>query len=941
MLKRRVSAAGKLRHYAAMSCCTVAAVVFVLAFLIPKTNIAQSPCSDGNNLQDSAFETSSDASGPIVNSFWQSTSTAFGTSLCNGTQCGDGGGTAAPRGGDYWVWFGGTDGPESGTVSQVVTIPAGATAILNYYLWIGGVEAPFTDLLRVVVDGTTVQSIVEPGVAEAGYQFRSVNLSAYADGQSHTISFQYDSPSGGGIANFNLDDITLDVVCATPPAPTAQLANISTRLKVGTGDEALIGGFIISGTQSKKIMVRAIGTSLSALGVPGALGDPLLELRDGSGALIASNDNWQTTQVGGIITASQVGEIQNSGLAPASSAESAVIGTLMPGPYTAIVRGTNNTTGVGLVEVYDLDRSVDSKLGNISTRGFVQTGDSVMIGGVIVVGNSPATVVVRAIGPSLAQAGVPNPLPASTLDLYDGNGTALGSSDNWTSGPNSTWIEAVGLAPGENESAIFRSLLPGQYTAIVRGRDNLTGVAVVETYDITALVFGEATQTSSPQGGTINIPPSGSVTFPPGALPSGQTIKVVALNSFSSAAEFAMVAPLYSASSKLPYEVRINTGATRPSSAVQVSFVVPGWYANSLPPGAGLQAFAQYLEDGGEEILDHFDVCPSTFDPATNTVVANVPPEAFTDGRSPSGAFEAIVTIAAMTDGAVARSSNYSPSSARASAPAATDACEGPIGSPLAQLTITSGFNLNPPGRLHKGIDAHVTMGEDVYAVADGRVIASTVQTCKVDSGCSRRLGNQTIRAAKGEAWGWGQYVIIQHTADKRFSIYAHLEKGSTAALQQGMLVQKGVAIGKPDNSGASFGSHLHFEYLKALSKGQTINTTPRTDPAACINASPTPTPVPCNTTQVAGGDTAETRVVQMGKTAGTFDFSYNTYSIRDRIVVSYEGKTLFDTGCVGESGSVNLVYSGASATITVQVIPNCAGGTSGTAWDFRVDCPM
>jgi murein DD-endopeptidase MepM/ murein hydrolase activator NlpD len=917
----------------------------VVFFISGTSSEAQAPCSPGNNLQDPGFEASTDNGGPILNSYWESTSDAFGTSLCNATQCGDGGGTAGARGGNYWLWFGGTTGPESGTASQTVNIPAGAAATLNYYLWIGGVEAPFTDVLQVLVDGITVQSVIEPGVAEAGYQLRSVNLNAYADGQNHTISFQYDSPSGGGIANFNVDDVTLEILCSAMPSPPAtQLANISTRLKVGTGDDALIGGFIITGTHSKKVMVRALGSSLTALGVPGALGDPTLELHDSTGALIASNDNWQTTQVGGIISGSQVAEIQNSGLAPGSSAESAAIANLAPGAYTAVVRGKNNATGVGLVEVYDLDRTVDSKLGNISTRGLVQTGDNVMIGGVIVAGNSPATVVVRAIGPSLAQAGVANPLPASTLELHDGNGAILGSSDNWKNGQDAASIQAVGLAPASvDESAIFKSLPPGQYTAIVRGRNDTSGVAVIETYDISPLVFGEASQVSSSQGGTITIPSVGSVSFPGGALPSGQSIRIVALNSASTAADFTTVAPLFSVGSKLTYDIRVNTGSVRPAAAVNVSFVVPAWYLNGLPAGAGLQAFAQSLEDGGDEVLDHFDVCPSTFDSASHTVTATVPPEAFTAARTPNGSFEAIVTVATIAPGTTAAWS-FSYSAPRADGPSATEACElSPIGSPLAQLNITEAFN--PPGRVHKGIDAAATDGQNVFAVADGKVFINGLETCKEASGCHRciqtKTGQKCKDAAKGAAWGWGQFLVIEHD-DKTLSLYAHLEKGSTAGLPKGTRVTKGLPIAHADNSGGSFGSHLHFEYMPPLAPKQGITkSTLRINPAGCINASPTPTPVPCSTTQVAGGDTAETRIVQMGKAAGSFTFSYNTYSIRDQMVVSYEGKTLFDTGCVGASGSVSLTYSGTSTTITVQVTPNCAGGTSGTQWDFTVGCPM
>src|ERR1017187_3610785 len=275
-------------------------------------------------------------------------------------------------------------------------------------------------------------------------------------------------------------------------APIA-LGNISTRLSVGTGENVLIGGFIINGTQPKKVIVRAIGPSLTQFGLSGVLADPTLELHDGSGALIATNDNWQTTQIGGIITADQVSDIQNSGLAPTQAAESAIIATLPPGGYTAIVRGTNNTTGIALVESYDLDRTVDSKLANISTRGLVQTGENVMIGGLIIQGSDTATVIIRAIGPSLANAGILNPLVDPTLELHDGSGALIASNDNWQTtqiggiitADQVSAIQSSDLAPTQAaESAIIVTLQPGGYTAIVRGTNNTTGVALIEAYQL-------------------------------------------------------------------------------------------------------------------------------------------------------------------------------------------------------------------------------------------------------------------------------------------------------------------------------------------------------------------------------------------------------------------------------------------------------------------------
>jgi hypothetical protein len=249
---------------------------------------------------------------------------------------------------------------------------------------------------------------------------------------------------------------------------------------VGTGDNVLIGGIIIQGNAPKKVIIRAIGPGLTQYGVPGALQDPFLELHDVSGALIGQNDNWGTTIPGGVITSDQVAEIQASGLAPGDSHESAIISTLQPGNYTAIVRGVNNTTGVALVEVYDLDTTASVNLVNISTRGFVETGDNVMIGGLIILGSTPEKVIIRAIGPELTAYGVPGALQDPTLELHDGQGNLIAFDDNWKDSQQ-TEIAATGLFPTDDrESAIVATLPPGNYTAIVHGVNGTSGVALVE-----------------------------------------------------------------------------------------------------------------------------------------------------------------------------------------------------------------------------------------------------------------------------------------------------------------------------------------------------------------------------------------------------------------------------------------------------------------------------
>jgi hypothetical protein len=271
------------------------------------------------------------------------------------------------------------------------------------------------------------------------------------------------------------------------------LGNISTRAFVQTGDNVMIGGFIVQGTEPKRVIIRAIGPELSQHGVPNPLADPKVELHAATGALIASNDNWMTTVIGGIITSDQVHDIMDSGHAPTDPRESAIIATLPPGRYTAIVRGVNDTTGVGLVEVYDLNPEVSSTLRNISTRSFVQTDDNVMIGGFIVTGGDPKRVIVRAIGPDLTHYGVPNALINPTLELHDSTGALIASNDNWRQTIIGGIIQysqvldiiATGRAPADGrESAIIASLPAGNYTAIVRGVNNTTGVGLVEVYDL-------------------------------------------------------------------------------------------------------------------------------------------------------------------------------------------------------------------------------------------------------------------------------------------------------------------------------------------------------------------------------------------------------------------------------------------------------------------------
>jgi hypothetical protein len=259
--------------------------------------------------------------------------------------------------------------------------------------------------------------------------------------------------------------------------PFDQFLNISTRVLVGAGDNVAVAGFIVTGGEAKRVIIRAIGPSLRGAGISNALQDPTLELHGSSGSLIAGNDNWKDTQQA---------EIQASGLAPADDRESAIVRTLSPGAYTAIVRGKNGTGGIALIEGYDLDSSAGSIFANISTRGFVGTGDNAMIGGLIVGGNGGGVnvVIARALGPSLSNIGVQQALQDPTLELRDQNGVLIDSNDNWKDRQQAV-IERQNLAPADDRESALLDILPaGAYTAIVRGKNGATGVALVEFYNI-------------------------------------------------------------------------------------------------------------------------------------------------------------------------------------------------------------------------------------------------------------------------------------------------------------------------------------------------------------------------------------------------------------------------------------------------------------------------
>jgi len=251
------------------------------------------------------------------------------------------------------------------------------------------------------------------------------------------------------------------------------LLNVSTRGAVNDGDGVMIGGFIVSGVKTKQVVVRAIGPSLAETGVTGFLADPELELYDSTGGLVEQNDNATDIPE----------EIVAAGLAPKDPAESLIATQLLPGAYTAVVRGADGGTGIALCEIFDLTPS-SSRVSNISTRGQVAGGQSVMIGGFILGGGVPTKVIVRAIGPSLTPLGVLGALQDPMLELHDSVGSLIFSNDNWRSDQEDQIIASTIPPSDDKESAIVATLPPGAYTAVVRSSDDTSGVALVEVYNL-------------------------------------------------------------------------------------------------------------------------------------------------------------------------------------------------------------------------------------------------------------------------------------------------------------------------------------------------------------------------------------------------------------------------------------------------------------------------
>ena len=322
------------------------------------------------------------------------------------------------------------------------------TDIAGYRIHYGTAAAPYQNLIDV-----PTTSVVIPDLES---------------GATYTFAVTAYNTTGGESAYSAAISYTVGSSQVIPPAV---LANISTRASVQTGESVMIGGFIVDGIVPKKVALRAIGPSLGAAGIGGAMADPFLQLLDSSGAIVASNDNWNVAGE----------EISSYRIAPSDGQEAALVATLAPGAYSAIVSGKNGSTGVALFELYDLDPAL-GRVANISTRSRVESGDNVMIGGFILTGTTASEVIVRAIGPSLTAQGVGDVLSDPILEIYDSNGNLIDSNDNWRSSQEAEIIDTQIAPTDDRESAIVVSLTPGPYSSIVRGADGASGVALVEVY---------------------------------------------------------------------------------------------------------------------------------------------------------------------------------------------------------------------------------------------------------------------------------------------------------------------------------------------------------------------------------------------------------------------------------------------------------------------------
>ena len=322
--------------------------------------------------------------------------------------------------------------------------------LAGYRVYFGTGSDNYTQTMEVETPSATVPDLTE-GVV---YYFAvtAYNTEGVESGYSNEVSY---------------------AVPTSTPAQSDGLLNISTRVRVRSGDSVLIGGFIVTGDATKEVVIRALGPSLARSGVSRVLPNPEVELYDSSSTLIDQNADWTSLPPGSLPV-----ELQ-----PTDPKEAVIVAYLPAGNYTAVVRGEDGTTGVALCELYDLSPD-KSSVRNISTRGEVGLVDDVMIGGFIIGGTAPTKVLVRAIGPSLVSAGVSGVLADPVLELHDRSGSLIFSNDNWRDDQEQQIIDTTIPPTDDRESAIVATLPPGAYTAIVRGANDATGVALVEVYSL-------------------------------------------------------------------------------------------------------------------------------------------------------------------------------------------------------------------------------------------------------------------------------------------------------------------------------------------------------------------------------------------------------------------------------------------------------------------------
>jgi hypothetical protein len=355
----------------------------------------------------------------------------------------------------------------------------GSAAPLTGALWFRSENVITSSLLQYAKDGRAFSYQIAANCPASSFSASSLPAGLHVNSSSGLIS---GTPTQAGTFHVSLGatngTITASDVLTLIVRPTEFLGNLSTRMIVAPGSGAMIAGFILSGPETKRVLLRALSPSLAASGVQNTITNPTLRLVDVHGGTLFFNDGWQSS--------AQRAEIQATHLAPHDTRESAIVATLPPGAYTAIETDRYSHVGVGLIEVYDLSPSSDTVFANLSTRGIVRTDDEVMIGGVVLSGqqHTGGRLLVRATGPSLSTAGITNALPNPTLQLFNANGVSLAFNDNWRDA-QSAQIAATGLAPSNlYEPAILITRPLGPMTAIVRGMNNTIGIALVEVYDL-------------------------------------------------------------------------------------------------------------------------------------------------------------------------------------------------------------------------------------------------------------------------------------------------------------------------------------------------------------------------------------------------------------------------------------------------------------------------